>query len=73
MLKYQLKQIKSNVMINTIVFDFGGVLIDWNPKYVYRSIFNDDAKMDWFLSNVCTNDWNLERTGEDHLQKALPF
>jgi len=61
MLKYELKQIKSNVMINTIVFDFGGVLIDWNPKYVYQSMFNDDAKMDWFLSNVCTNDWNLEQ------------
>lgn len=48
-------------MIDTIVFDFGGVLIDWNPKYVYREIFNDDEKMDWFLANICTNEWNLEQ------------
>ena len=54
-------------MINTIVFDFGGVLIDWNPKYVYRKIFNDDVKMKWFLSNVCTNEWNLEQ------DKGRPF
>lgn len=48
-------------MIDTIVFDFGGVLIDWDPRYVYRSIFNNDTKMEWFLSNVCTNEWNLEQ------------
>jgi len=48
-------------MIETIVFDFGGVLIDWSPKYVYKPMFNDDEKMNWFLSNVCTNEWNLEQ------------
>lgn len=48
-------------MIDTIVFDFGGVLIDWNPKYVYKERFNDDEKMNWFFSNVCTNEWNLEQ------------
>lgn len=48
-------------MIEAIVFDFGGVLIDWSPKYVYKEIFNDEEQMDWFLSNVCTNEWNLEQ------------
>ena len=48
-------------MIDTIVFDFGGVLVDWNPKYVYKDVFNDDDKMEWFLSNICTNEWNLEQ------------
>jgi 2-haloacid dehalogenase len=47
--------------IDTIIFDFGGVLIDWNPRYLYKSIFNDDEKMEWFLANICTNDWNLEQ------------
>lgn len=49
-------------MIDTIVFDFGGVLIDWNPAYVYKERFNnDDERMNWFLSNVCTSEWNLEQ------------
>ena len=47
--------------INTIIFDLGGVLIDWNPKYVYRDVFNgDEAKVDWFLNNICTHEWNEE-------------
>lgn len=46
--------------IDTIIFDLGGVLVDWNPEYLYQHIFKDDpAKMDWFLSNVCTPEWNL--------------
>jgi len=48
-------------MIDTIVFDFGGVLIDWNPRYVYQHIFDDETEMEWFLSHVCTNEWNLEQ------------
>lgn len=47
--------------INTIIFDLGGVLIDWNPKYVYREVFNgDEEKVDWFLNTICTHDWNVE-------------
>ena len=45
--------------INTIIFDLGGVLIDWNPEYVFLDVFNGDReKMNWFLSNICTSDWN---------------
>ncbi|MBU3822977.1 HAD family phosphatase [Flavobacteriaceae bacterium XHP0103] len=45
--------------IDTIIFDLGGVLIDWNPRYVYRDVFNGDTqKVDWFLENICTHDWN---------------
>jgi len=44
--------------INTIIFDLGAVLIDWNPRYVYRSIFDNDERIDWFLQNICTSDWN---------------
>ena len=46
--------------IRNIVFDFGGVLIDWNPRYLYRTYFNDDREMEYFLSNVCTGKWNAE-------------
>ena len=48
--------------IDTIIFDLGGVLIDWSPKYVYRNVFNGDKeKVDWFLNNICTMDWNMEQ------------
>jgi 2-haloacid dehalogenase len=46
---------------NTIVFDLGGVLIDWNPDYVYRTIFNKEEDMKWFYQNICTSDWNEEQ------------
>lgn len=47
-----------NSEFDTVVFDFGGVLIDWNPRYLYRDIFEDEQEMEWFLKNVCTEEWN---------------
>ncbi len=45
--------------VSAVVFDLGGVLIDWDPRYLYRSLFGgDEAAMDRFLSTVCTPDWN---------------
>src|SRR5437870_13662063 len=42
-----------------VVFDLGGVLIDWNPRYLYRKLFaGDEAAMEHFLTHVCTQDWN---------------
>ena len=43
---------------DTIIFDLGGVLIDWNPRYVYRTIFKTEEEIDWFFENVATHDWN---------------
>jgi 2-haloacid dehalogenase len=44
------------------VFDLGGVLIDWNPRYLYRKLFDgDDAAMEHFLANVCTQSWNSQQ------------
>jgi len=40
------------------VFDLGGVLIDWNPRYLYRKLLHDEAAVDRFLSTVCTQSWN---------------
>ncbi|MDW3650265.1 MAG: HAD family phosphatase [Bacteroidia bacterium] len=47
--------------IDTIVFDLGGVLIDWNPRYVYRTIFDSEEKVESFLANVCVSSWNEEQ------------
>jgi 2-haloacid dehalogenase len=42
-----------------VVFDLGGVLINWNPRHLYRKIFGDDeAGMEAFLTNVCNMAWN---------------
>ncbi|PVE25871.1 2-haloalkanoic acid dehalogenase [Microvirga sp. KLBC 81] len=45
----------------TIVFDIGNVLLRWDPRHLYRQIFEDEAEMEWFLSHVCTHDWNVEQ------------
>lgn len=44
--------------IDTVVFDLGGVLIDWNPRYLYRKIFTTEDEITWFMTNVCTSEWN---------------
>ena len=45
---------------SVVVFDLGGVLMEWNPRYLFRKIFKDDvAGMEWFLTHVCSQTWNL--------------
>lgn len=56
--------------MDTIIFDFGGVLVDWNPRYVYKDYFQDDEKMEWFLENICTDDWNIEQDRGRNLEEA---
>jgi 2-haloacid dehalogenase len=57
-------------MIDSIIFDLGGVLIDWNPEHLYKKIFNDEKEMKKFLSEVCTNDWNEEQDAGRTLAEA---
>lgn len=44
--------------IKNIIFDFGAVLVDWNPRYVYTPYFGDAEKAEWFIKNICTSEWN---------------
>jgi 2-haloacid dehalogenase len=44
--------------MQTIVFDLGGVLIDWNPRYLYRKLLKDEAEIEFFLNTICTAEWN---------------
>src|SRR5215831_18966148 len=45
-----------------VVFDLGGVLIDWNPRHLYRKRFaGDEAAMEHFLNHVCTPEWNIRQ------------
>ena len=47
--------------VDTIIFDLGGVLIDWNPRYLYKKIFKTEEEIAWFLENVCTPEWNEQQ------------
>ena len=47
--------------IRTVVFDLGGVLIDWDPRYLYRKVFSDKSEMEHFLNNIATKEWHLEQ------------
>lgn len=49
------------VMTPTVVFDVGNVLIRWDPRHLYRQLIPDEARMHWFMQNVCTAAWNLEQ------------
>ncbi|MFD0988770.1 HAD family hydrolase [Mariniflexile jejuense] len=59
------------MQINTIIFDLGGVLIDWNPEYVFLDAFHGDRKkMLWFFETICTSDWNENQDAGYPLAKA---
>ena len=45
----------------TVVFDLGGVLVDWDPRYLYRQLFDDPDQMESFLADVTTAEWNAHQ------------
>ena len=62
---------------SVVVFDVGGVLLQWDPRHLYRKLFaGDDAAMEHFLGNVCTEEWNERqdagRTFADAAAELLP-
>ncbi len=57
-------------MINNIIFDLGAVLIDWNPKYLYRKVFHTEEAVNFFLENVCTGHWNEQQDGGRTFKEA---
>lgn len=56
--------------INTIIFDLGGVLIDWNPEYVFREVIPDPERRRFFFENICTHEWNIEQDAGRPLAEA---
>ena len=59
-----------NQQIDTIIFDLGGVLIDWNPAYVFNKTIPDEEERKYFFEQVCTHDWNEEQDAGKLLQIA---
>ena len=56
--------------LKNIVFDFGGVLIDWDPRYLYRKVFETEEEMNFFLENICKYEWNLLQDAGRSLAEA---
>lgn len=63
--------------IDIVVFDIGNVLIQWDPRHLYRKLIPDAAEMERFLAEVCTDAWNIEqdrgRTWEDAIAERVPL
>ncbi len=66
-------------VIRDIVFDLGGVLIDWNPRYLFRSHFAKEPEMEFFLTHICNSQWNEQQDagrtfadGERELIRKFP-
>jgi 2-haloacid dehalogenase len=57
-------------MIKNVLFDLGAVLIDWNPRYMYRKVFETEEAVEYFLKNVCTFHWNDEQDGGRTIAEA---
>jgi 2-haloacid dehalogenase len=55
------------MQIKNIVFDFGGVLMDWDPRYMYRKVFESEEEMEYFMQHICHSKWNAQ------FDKGLPF
>ena len=48
-------------MIEAVIFDFGGVLVDWNPEHLYRKLIPGEAERRHFLTEICSPAWNYEQ------------
>lgn len=46
--------------MDAVVFDLGGVLLDWDPRHLYRQLFDDPVQMDDFLERICTAEWHRQ-------------
>jgi hypothetical protein len=54
---------EQSATVDTVVFDIGGVIIDWNPRYLYDKLITDPAARDRFLTEVCSPQWNARSRG----------
>jgi 2-haloacid dehalogenase len=50
-----------NNRIDTVIFDLGNVLIGWDPRRLYRQLIDDEERMEWFLREVCSSEWNEQQ------------
>lgn len=63
----------NNPAIDTVIFDLGGVLIDWSPARMYKNVFEDEAEMRYFLSEICSPHWNEQQDAGRPLAEATQW
>jgi len=54
-----------------IVFDLGNVLIDWDPRHLYRKLLGNETEVEWFLENVCNDEWNIKHDKGQSFDKGI--
>jgi len=60
--------------IRNVIFDLGGVLIDWNPEYLYRKLIPDEKERHRFLTEICTDEWHYRHdAGVSFAENAKPL
>lgn len=60
--------------LEAVVFDIGNVLIEWDPRHLYRKVFPSEAEMEAFLGEVCTMEWHLAHDrGLSFAENAAPL
>ena len=45
--------------VKAVLFDIGGIFLDWDPRHLYRKVFDDEERMEWFLGHICTAKWHM--------------
>jgi 2-haloacid dehalogenase len=58
-------------MEQKVIFDLGGVLLDWNPRYLYQCVFDDQAEMEYFLGEICSPEWNAQMDAGKPFSEAI--
>lgn len=58
--------------LEAAVFDVGGVLLDWDPRHLYRDVFETEAEMDRFLADICTRDWHMQHDAGVPFAETIP-
>jgi 2-haloacid dehalogenase len=67
---FSISRILQMNMLHTIIYDLGGVLIDWNPLYVFENYFDKKEDLHFFFANICTSEWNEEQDGGRTIEEA---
>ncbi|MGH3425280.1 MAG: HAD family hydrolase, partial [Nocardioidaceae bacterium] len=62
-------------VVDAVVLDIGGVLMDWDPRHLFGTLIEDDREREWFLSQVCSPQWNRRqdegRSWDDAVAQAI--
>jgi 2-haloacid dehalogenase len=59
--------------VKAVVFDIGGVVLDWDPRHLYRRIFDDEEEVERFLTSVCTLEWHAQHDLGRPMEETIPL